>query len=86
VYFFRNDEAMSKAKPVLKCFDGPASMVSPGTIPPSTLPESATLIIGTEVGIISFFAKILLSANVDVKAIVEFLISLSLSDIVPPLI
>ena len=53
-YLFRNDEANSSAKPVLKCFDGAANIVSPGNSPPSTEPDNATLIIGTDVVIISF--------------------------------
>ena len=81
LYFFKNEEASNKAKPVLKCLEGPANIVKPGVIPPSTVPDSATLIIGTEVGIISFLVKILLSASVSVKSIVEFLINFSLNDI-----
>jgi hypothetical protein len=77
---FKNEDARSRANPVLKCLDGPANIVRPGVIPPSTEPESATLIIGTEVVIISFLVKILLSASVSVKAIVLFFNSFSLSE------
>ena len=47
-------EAMSRPNALLKCLEGPANMVRPGVIPPSSEPESATLIIGTSVCTISF--------------------------------
>ena len=85
LYFLRKEDAINRAKPVLKCLDGPANIVRPGVIPPSTEPDNATLIIGTGVGIISFFVKILLSSNVEVRSIVLFLINLSLSNITTPI-
>ena len=48
-YFSKNDLASSNAKAVLKCLEGPANTVRPGIRPPSSLPDNATLIIGTEV-------------------------------------
>jgi hypothetical protein len=48
---------------------------------PSTDPDNATLIIGTDVGIISFFMKILLSVRLAVRSIVLFFISFSFNDI-----
>src|SRR6056297_1833771 len=77
-YCLRYAAAIRRANDVLKCFDGPARTVSPGVSPPSSRPERATLIIGTEVGTISFALK-----NFDFERIFEsfdreFFLSLSI--------
>ncbi|MNL79775.1 hypothetical protein D3C87_2064530 [compost metagenome] len=66
---------------VLKCLDGPASTVSPGVRPPSTDPESATLIIGTDVETFSLLLKNLDSERTSVFFSFEFFLSLSITDI-----
>ena len=73
--------AINRLNAVLKCLDGPAHIVRPGAKPPSNRPESATLIMGIDVGIISFSIKNLDFARIDESLIVEFFLILSSSDI-----
>src|SRR6056297_3032303 len=72
--------AMSSAKLVLKCFDGPASTVRPDDRPPSIRPESAAFTIGTFVGHWSCSEKNLDVARTEVSLIREFFLSLSITD------
>ena len=52
-----NTKRIGSENAVLKCFDGPAHIVRPGVKPPSSLPLKATLMIGTDVVIISLLVK-----------------------------
>ena len=77
IFVFDVEKSNNKAKEVLKCLDGPANTVRPGVIPPSTDPDSATLIIGTSVGTMSFSLKNLDSDNTSVVLSFEFFFSYS---------
>ena len=66
---------------VLKCFEGPANIVRPGVKPPSNLPDNATFIMGTSVGIISFSVKKTDWSNIAVSLMVLFFFNLSSNDI-----
>src|SRR5688500_465315 len=79
-YLSRNALAINNIKPVLKLRLGPAIIVTPGRSPPSTSPDKAMLIAGTEVVMKFFGPKNLDSFRSDVSEIVEFLRMRSLSD------
>jgi len=71
---------MRRLKAVLKCLLGPAHIVRPGVRPPSSRPLRARLMIGIDVGIMSFFVKNFDSERIAVSLMVEFFCNLDKID------
>src|SRR6185312_11728417 len=76
-YLSRYALIINRTKPVLKWRDGPAIRVTPGTYPPLSLPENATLNAGTGVLIMSFALYSFDSVRTALSLIVDCDLSLS---------